>query len=219
VAFHAALTGHLVLSTLHTNSAIAAITRLRDMGLASYVIADAMMGVVAQRLVRRLCPHCRVEQTPDPAMRQALKIAPEEFTAYKSGGCAKCNHLGYKGRVGVYEIFPVDPEIKQMIHRDATEPELLHTARMTGMTTLLDDALAKVKAGLTTCEEVLRVFGPQNTVEIVCPHCQALMDQRHPFCPYCGRPSITTCDRCKQLLARDWRFCPQCGAGVGKAED
>jgi type II secretory ATPase GspE/PulE/Tfp pilus assembly ATPase PilB-like protein/FixJ family two-component response regulator/RNA polymerase subunit RPABC4/transcription elongation factor Spt4 len=221
VALHAALTGHLVLSTLHTNSAIAAITRLRDMGLAPYVIADALMGVVAQRLVRRLCPHCRVEDRPDPEMLRSLKIPSADFDFFKGAGCSKCNHLGYKGRIGVYEIFQVDPEIKQMIHRDATEPELLHTARLTGMTTLLDDAVAKLKAGLTTCEEVLRVFGPQNTVEIACPHCNALMDQRHPFCPYCGRPSNVTCDQCKQLLAKDWRFCPRCGAGVGvgKAED
>jgi type II secretory ATPase GspE/PulE/Tfp pilus assembly ATPase PilB-like protein/DNA-binding NarL/FixJ family response regulator/RNA polymerase subunit RPABC4/transcription elongation factor Spt4 len=220
VAFHAALTGHLVLSTLHTNSAIAAITRLRDMGLAPYVIADALMGVVAQRLVRRICPHCRTQETPDPSILHALKIPAGAFACFKGSGCAKCNQLGYKGRTGVYEIFQVDPEIKQMIHRDATEPELLHTARLTGMTTLLDDAVEKIKAGLTTCEEVLRVFGPQNTVEIACPHCQALMDQRHPFCPYCGRPTIVACACCKQLLAKDWRFCPRCGAGgVGKAEE
>ncbi|RJQ80076.1 MAG: response regulator [Desulfobacteraceae bacterium] len=219
VAFHAALTGHLVLSTLHTNSSIASITRLRDMGLASFVIADALMGVVAQRLVRRICPHCRVEDLPDRDMLGALKIVSPDFTFYKGAGCSKCNKTGYKGRIGVYEIFQVDAEVKRMIHRDATEPELLHAAQLTGMTTLLDDAVAKIKGGLTSCEEVLRVFGPQNTLEITCPHCSALMEQRYPFCPYCGKEIVRTCGRCHQLLAKDWGHCPSCGRSLAEQTD
>ena len=211
VALHAALTGHLVLSTLHTNSSIASITRLRDMGLESYVIADAIVGVLAQRLVRQICPHCRVEDQPDPNILRSLKIIGASFPVFKGTGCDKCNHSGYKGRIGVYEIFAVDAEIKRMIHQGATEPELLHAARLTGMTTLLDDAVAKLKKGITTCEEILRVFGPQNTAEIACPHCSSLMEQRHRFCPYCGRELIRTCPQCQHLLAKDWRHCPQCG--------
>jgi RNA polymerase subunit RPABC4/transcription elongation factor Spt4 len=79
------------------------------------------------------------------------------------------------------------------------------------MTTLLDDAVEKLKNGITTCEEILRVFGPQNTAEIACPHCDGLMEQRHRFCPYCGRELVRTCEHCQQLLARDWRHCPKCG--------
>lgn len=211
VAFHAALTGHLVLSTLHTNSSIAAITRLRDMGLASYVISDALTGVVAQRLVRRICPHCREEQTPDCEMLRALKLESAQTKFYKGSGCNRCNQTGYKGRIGVYEIFYVDPEIKQLIHQNATEQELLHTAQLTGMTTLLEDAIGKATAGLTTCEEILRVLGPQNTIEICCSHCKRLMVQRYPYCPYCGTATMHTCRQCNHLLAHDWQFCPACG--------
>jgi len=220
VAFHAALTGHLVLSTLHTNSSIAAITRLRDMGLAPYVIADALTGVLAQRLVRCVCPTCRTEQTPDPQILRALKLTAMDGPFYHGTGCSRCNHTGYKGRIGIYEIFQVDSDIKQMIHRDATEQELLRTARLAGMTTLMEDAIAKVKAGVTTCEEILRVFGPQNSVEIECPNCHALMAERYPFCPFCGQETIRTCQKCSQWLPGDWKFCPFCGhtAPCGKPQ-
>jgi type II secretory ATPase GspE/PulE/Tfp pilus assembly ATPase PilB-like protein/FixJ family two-component response regulator/RNA polymerase subunit RPABC4/transcription elongation factor Spt4 len=211
VAFHSAMTGHLVLSTLHTNSACASITRLRDMGLQSYVIADAIVGIIAQRLVRQICPHCRTQDQPDPELLQALKIAHAGLVTYKGAGCDKCNRSGYKGRIGVYEILQVDQEIKRMIHQEATEPEILHAARLTNMTTLLEDAIEKLKQGVTSCEEVLRVFGPQNTVEISCSYCNAVMEQRHRFCPYCGRELARFCGKCAQLLVDDWRYCPQCG--------
>jgi RNA polymerase subunit RPABC4/transcription elongation factor Spt4 len=138
----------------------------------------------------------------------------KNFTAFKGAGCDRCNQTGYQGRIGVYEIFQVDAEIKRMIHQDATEPELLHAARLTGMTTLLDDATTKIRNGVTTCEEVLRVFGPQNTTQIACIHCSALMEQRYHFCPYCGKALIRLCRQCDQLLARDWQHCPQCGISV-----
>ena len=217
VAFHAALTGHLVLSTLHTNSSIAAITRLRDMGIKPYIISDALTGVIAQRLVRKICNRCKVPDTPDPETLRALKIAETDFEAYRGNGCDHCNNNGYRGRIGVYEIFQVDTEIKRMIHQDATEPELLHAARLTGMTTLLEDAVQKIRQGITTCDEVLRVFGPQNTTQISCVHCSALMEQRYPFCPYCGKSLVRICPQCGQLLARDWQHCPQCGICVNNA--
>jgi len=211
VAFHAAMTGHLVLSTLHTNSSIAAITRLRDMGIAPYVISDALVGVIAQRLVRKICSHCRSEIPSDPDLLRSIKIQDKNFRTFKGAGCDHCNNGGYKGRIGIYEIFQVDGEIKRMIHQDATEPELLHAARITGMTTMLDDAIKKIEKGVTTCEEVLRVFGPQNTSQISCKHCGGLMEQRHHFCPYCGRELIRRCKQCDQLLANDWHHCPACG--------
>ncbi len=217
VAFHSAMTGHLVLSTLHTNSSIASITRLRDMGLESYVIADAIAGVIAQRLVRKICIHCRVQHLPDDEMLRSLKIVSPDFQVFKGSGCSKCNNSGYKGRIGVYEIFYVDAEIKRMIHQGATEPELLHAARLTGMKTLIEDAIEKLKQGITTCEEILRVFGPQNTAEITCPHCDASLEQRHRFCPYCGKELVRICKKCDQLLTKDWRYCPRCSTTVSSA--
>ncbi|MCJ8501487.1 ATPase, T2SS/T4P/T4SS family [Desulfatitalea alkaliphila] len=219
VAFHSAMTGHLVLSTLHTNSSIGAITRLRDMGLASYVIADALVGVIAQRLVRKICPHCREPERPAPGMLRSLKIAVSEFQAFKGAGCRHCHNSGYRGRIGVYELFVVDGELKRMIHQDATEPELLHAARLTGMRTLLDDAIGKISAGVTTCEEVLRVLGPQNAAEIACPFCRSPMEQRHPYCPFCGRELVRTCPQCNQLLARDWRHCARCGVPLSPVSE
>jgi type II secretory ATPase GspE/PulE/Tfp pilus assembly ATPase PilB-like protein/FixJ family two-component response regulator len=184
VAFHAALTGHLVLTTLHTNSSVASITRLRNIGMKAYVISDALVGIIAQRLVRRICPHCKSDDDPSEETLNALKIFEKDFMSKKGSGCEHCNQTGYKGRIGVYEVFQIDGEIKKKIHRDATDTELLESAKQTGMTTLLDDAMLKVKAGITTCEEVLRVFGPQDVLAISCPLCGAHMEERFQWGSY-----------------------------------
>lgn len=210
VAFHAALTGHLVLSTLHTNSAIAAITRLLDMGIKSYVMADALTGIIAQRLVRRICTHCRTEDQPDENSLRALKIYNSSFHAQKGKGCRHCNQTGYKGRVGAFEIFIVDSELRRMIRANASEAELMRTAEQSGMQTLLKDAIAKIEAGQTTVEEVLRVFGPQNTLEILCEQCHAVLAERFHFCPHCGHAVTPQCDNCGKLVDTRWHFCPDC---------
>ncbi len=210
VAFHAALTGHLVLSTLHTNSAIASITRLLDMGIKPYVIADALIGIIAQRLVRRICPHCKTVDKPSPEMLHALKIYNRRISAQKGTGCRKCNNSGYKGRLGIFEIFAIDNELRRMVRSNASEAELMRSARQSGMTPLLEDAIGKIEAGLTTCEEVLRVFGPQNTVEIPCGNCGRLLEERYAYCPYCGGAVTLLCKQCGKFMSKDWKFCPQC---------
>jgi type II secretory ATPase GspE/PulE/Tfp pilus assembly ATPase PilB-like protein/FixJ family two-component response regulator/RNA polymerase subunit RPABC4/transcription elongation factor Spt4 len=221
VAFHAALTGHLVLSTLHTNSAIASITRLLDMGIKSYVMADALIGIIAQRLVRRICPHCSADDEPAPNVLHALKIYNRRITAKKGTGCRKCNNSGYKGRLGIFEIFSIDNELRRMVRANASEAELMRSAQQSGMTTLLDDAIAKVEAGLTTCEEVLRVFGPQNTVEIPCRQCGLVLAERYAYCPYCGASVTRVCQRCGKFMDEQWQFCPHCKtpAGTGHPSD
>lgn len=212
VAFHAALTGHLVLSTLHTNSAISSVTRLRDMGIKPYVISDALIGVIAQRLVRRICVHCKTPYQPDEEILHSLGIYGQSITTYKGEGCNRCNKTGYRGRIGVYEIFQIDDEIKRMIHRDATEPELMHSAKMSGMKTLLDDAIKKISIGLTTCEEVIRVFGPKNVLEIRCSHCGVILEDRYHFCPLCGFELTRSCHSCGRYMLNNWRVCPECGS-------
>ena len=214
VAFHAALTGHLVLSTLHTNGAIASITRLLDMGIKSYVMADALIGIIAQRLVRRICPHCKAPDQPSEQMLRALRIYNRTLTAQKGMGCRRCNQTGYKGRIGVYEIFVVDNELRRMIRGNASEGELMRSARQSGMATLLDDAIAKVEAGFTTCEEVLRVFGPQNALEIPCGGCGAILAERFQFCPFCGHVVTPQCASCGSLISDGWYFCPNCRTQV-----
>ena len=216
VAFHAALTGHLVLSTLHTNSSIGSITRLRDMGIKSYVISEALMGVVAQRLVRRICLHCKEDDDPSEEVLRGLKLDRKslDFQPKKGAGCEQCNQSGYSGRTGIFEVFQIDGELKKMIHRDATETELMYAARWGGMTTLLEDAIDKVKAGITACDEILRVLGPQNTLEIPCTQCGAHLEERFQFCPFCGGAIVLRCAGCGKFLDSTWKACPHCGEKV-----
>jgi type II secretory ATPase GspE/PulE/Tfp pilus assembly ATPase PilB-like protein/FixJ family two-component response regulator len=217
VACHAALTGHLVLSTLHTNGAVASITRLLDMGIKSYVLADALNGIIAQRLVRRVCPHCRIEDQPDPQTLRALRIYDRQIQSFKGRGCRKCNNSGYKGRLGIFEIFLVDGELRRMIRANVSESELMRSAKQSGMNTLLEDAIAKIESGLTTCEEVLRVFGPQNTLEIPCSQCGAVLEERYRFCPQCGASITPQCDSCGRMISQGWRFCAHCRNPVNEA--
>jgi type II secretory ATPase GspE/PulE/Tfp pilus assembly ATPase PilB-like protein/RNA polymerase subunit RPABC4/transcription elongation factor Spt4 len=216
VAFHASLTGHLVLSTLHTNSSIASITRLLDMGVKPYVIADALIGIIAQRLVRRICSHCIVEDKPPSHILHSLKIYKGRIRTQKGAGCRKCHNTGYKGRLGIFEIFIVDGEMRRMMRSNASEGELMRSAKQSGMTTLLDDAVRKIDNGMTTCEEVLRVFGPQNTIEIPCGQCGSILEERYPYCPYCGAQVTKLCAKCGHFIADDWRFCPNCKTPEGE---
>lgn len=216
IAFHAALTGHLVLSTLHTNGSVASITRLRDMGIQPYVLCDALIGIIAQRLVRRSCPDCLCDDPVSEQMIRALNLDPghHEIRFKKGTGCPSCHQTGYIGRIGLFEVFPVNGEIKQLIHSGAGEGELLRTARMLGMTTLLEDGIEKIKAGLTTCEEVLRVLGPQNTLNMVCPHCNQSLSERFDHCYHCGGALSFRCRVCKHYLEPVWTACPYCGTMV-----
>jgi general secretion pathway protein E len=153
IAMQASLTGHLVLSTLHTNDAATAITRLIDMGIEPFMVASTLSAVLAQRLVRRICPHCREEYRPD---REYAGITLPE-TLYRGRGCEKCFQLGTTGRTGIYELLPIDAELCSMIIRRTSTQEIKEYAIARGMRTLRDDGLEKAFAGVTTLEEVLRV--------------------------------------------------------------
>jgi type IV pilus assembly protein PilB len=158
VALKAALTGHLVLGTLHTNSAAATVTRLRDMGVAPYLVAATLRVAVAQRLVRRLCPHCRA---PRPlALREALAIGQPELAGqpvHEPVGCVYCAGRGYAGRLGLYELLELDAEAAAAIAEGLSEAGLVERARRSGDASLLDDAVAKLLSGDTSAAEVLRV--------------------------------------------------------------
>ncbi|MBZ0096316.1 MAG: Flp pilus assembly complex ATPase component TadA [Sulfuricella sp.] len=163
VALHAALTGHLVYSTLHTNSAVATIARLFDLGLKPYVLATALEGIIAQRLVRRICDDCSEPVTPAPELLARLGPLFEaaKITAFRGKGCAKCNGTGYRGRLGIYEVLEPDEKMRDLIASGASILEMTKLARQIGATPMVEDARGKVNAGLTTLEEVLRVLGPQ----------------------------------------------------------
>lgn len=158
IAIQSALTGHLVLSTLHTNSAAATITRLLDMGIESYLIASTLVAVAAQRLVRRLCPHCKQVYTPEEEILKRFGLTTssiQKATFYRAQGCEECNQTGYKGRLALFEVMEVSNTIARLAMERADTNVIEKQARAEGMTLLFEDGLRKVMLGLTTLEEVL----------------------------------------------------------------
>lgn len=157
IAVQASLTGHLVLSTLHTNTALGAITRLTDMGVEPFLISSSLIAVMAQRLVRVLCPHCKKPYEADAAEKQMLDTQESDsLTLFKADGCESCNYQGYRGRAGIYEYIEVDDNIRRLIHDRASEQALVEYARQT-CPSIREDGKRRVLKGETTLEEVLRV--------------------------------------------------------------
>ncbi|HKT83299.1 MAG TPA: ATPase, T2SS/T4P/T4SS family [Solirubrobacterales bacterium] len=158
IAIEAALTGHLMLTTLHTNDAPGAITRLTKMGIEAFLTASAVDCVVAQRLARKLCSHCKQRTiVPPQALADAEIRVGGELEAYEPVGCSRCNQSGYRGRVGIYSVMRMSERIKEMVVAQVPEAEIAATAREEGMFTLREDGVAKVRSGLTSLEEVIRV--------------------------------------------------------------
>ncbi|HYG78445.1 MAG TPA: ATPase, T2SS/T4P/T4SS family [Planctomycetota bacterium] len=158
IAIEAALTGHLVFATLHTNDAPSALTRLVDMGMAPFLVASSVQAVQAQRLVRTICPDCKAPDTMDPAKLKAVGLREEQYMGkqlYRGTGCATCKERGFKGRKGIYEIMVMNSRLREMCFKKATTDALREQARRDGMNTLLDDGLRKVLDGWTTLEEVM----------------------------------------------------------------
>ncbi|MEK7500820.1 MAG: ATPase, T2SS/T4P/T4SS family, partial [Patescibacteria group bacterium] len=170
VALHAALTGHLVFSTLHTNNAVGAIPRFLDLNAKPPILASALNAVIAQRLVRRLCPQCKKETSLDPAKTEQVKKElfdsefvenvfawPKETKIYQAVGCEHCGGTGYKGRIGVFETLLVDDEMEKLVGQNPTNQLVLAQAKKAGFVTMYQDGLMRVLAGETTLEEVERV--------------------------------------------------------------
>jgi general secretion pathway protein E len=161
-AIQAALTGHLVFSTLHTNDAPSSITRLSDLGVERFLISSTLVGTMAQRLLRRICPHCMAERylTPDEVTTLRLAVPPGKKVKVKEGeGCFECRGTGYLGRTGIFEMLPMDDAVKNLIIQGADVPEIKREAIKNGMRTLRQSALRKLAEGITTFEEVVRVTG------------------------------------------------------------
>lgn len=158
IAVQASITGHLVVSTLHTNSSASTITRLEDMGVEPYLIADSIVGVIAQRLVRRLCPECKKPRMANAEELEILGADPEEkVQIYEPCGCSKCDHMGYKGRIGVYEIMEMTPALKRIISKEGTVEEIKDQAMKEGMHTLRMSAAEYVRQGITSVAEMVKV--------------------------------------------------------------
>ena len=216
IAFRAAMTGHLVLSTLHTNDAAATITRLFNLGLAPYLVSSALLGILSQRLVRRNCPDCLEPDRPEPALLRrypflvpALGSAPAVFL-HRSRGCPACRGTGGAGREGVFELLTVSPAVREAILGRASETELRTLTVSAGMATLLDCALHKVREGKVSLEELLRVV-PCEVGTRGCPRCDYPLEQAFRYCPGCAAPLVRECGFCRQELQKTWRICPRCG--------
>jgi len=157
ISVQASLTGHLVLSTLHTNTAVGAVTRLVDMGVEPFLIASSLIGVLAQRLVRRLCPTCKQLHEPDEAELELLGLKPDDdYQLFAPKGCPDCDQIGYRGRIGIYELIDMDDGLRRLIHDQVSENELVDHARKTTRS-LMHSGFDRVLQGETTLDEVFRV--------------------------------------------------------------
>jgi type IV pilus assembly protein PilB len=168
IAIQAALTGHLVFSTLHTNDAPSAITRLIDMGVKPFLVASSIQAIMAQRLVRVICKKCKVvDDDPDPQLLQSLQITPEDIAKHpphKGAGCSQCQGTGYKGRIAIFEMFEMNNEIRELAFQRAPTTELRKAAKASGMKTLMEDGRLKVFNGTTTPDEVVRITQTEGAV-------------------------------------------------------
>ena len=192
IAMRASQTGHLVLSTMHTNDSVSAITRLLDLGIPGFLIASSVTGIIAQRLVRKLC-ECHTERPVAPEMIARMVEADITNIPKRMSfpvGCQLCDNTGYKGRVGIYELLPIDDQLAALIRSTGKDEELRNMARSKGFRLMQEDALDKVRNGITTLEEVLRVipFGKSRNLQCSCGKPLA---PNFTFCPYCGVPANT----------------------------
>ena len=216
VGFQAAMTGHLVLTTLHTNSAVAAIARLYDLDVDPSILATSLTLVIAQRLVRRICDQCRESYLPDATTAVKVGLTATDGPVFRGRGCSACGGTGFSGRVGIYEFFRPNNTIRKLISNRSSENDLRAAARQSGMKTLREDALDKVKAGITSPDEVLRVVQVDES-ETPCMHCGALIESDFSTCPYCLSSLKKTCAGCGQELKLEWKACPYCNKSVADA--
>ncbi|MEE9613631.1 MAG: ATPase, T2SS/T4P/T4SS family [Thermodesulfobacteriota bacterium] len=193
IGHQAAMTGHMVLSTLHTNDAVSTVTRLRNMDVPKYMIAGALNGIVAQRLLRRICSECKEEYVPTAEELERLGCDGKSgVKLFRGKGCGNCNGTGYKGRIGAYEVMTFNEKLRDMIIEEAGEQDLRREAMAEGMTLIHEDGIDKVLQGITTPEELMRVIyiAPKKSKKEhpKCPACFKDADPEWVACPYCAAP-------------------------------
>jgi len=216
LALKASMTGHLVLTTLHTNSAVAALTRLVDMGAEPFLVASSLTASIAQRLVRRPCPTCAEPYTPDPLLLGLLGLVPADLvgaTPRKGSGaaCQDCGGTGYRGRTAVYEVLTVDEPMRQILMKDPTEAAISAQALSSGMVTLRASAIIKAMRGQTSFEEALRVTHADHTGGNACGVCERPVTADMVVCPWCAATlDRGNCVHCARKLEAEWRICPWC---------
>ena len=219
IAVRAAQKRQLVLAALHADSAAAALSQLAAMSVEPSLIASSVIGVVAQRLVRRLCVTCRRQYTPDPETLRGLSIpdaSAAEMVFYHAVGCDQCHHTGFHGRIALYEVMRITDEVRRLIVQNAGEDVVRQAALDAGMVPLGEDGLGKVKAGVTTADELLRVLNEVRQERIACPECGAAVSVDFNVCPRCAHRLSGGCHKCGRALQADWQCCPYCAATAHK---
>ncbi len=214
IAFRASVTGHLVLSTVHTNDAAGAVTRLVDLGLEPFMVASALVGVVSIRLVRVICARCKATHEVDSSTLNRLggAVATEgNVTLYRGSGCPTCRQTGFSGRTGIFEALEVDDAMRSHIVRGAAEGELRTLALLAGMRPIGEDGLEKALRGTTTLEEVTRVVYLAEQGVKLCSSCNTIVSQDFEYCHTCGHFVGEHCSSCQRRVEAQWAFCPKCG--------
>jgi len=215
IAFRASVTGHLVLSTVHTNDAAGAVTRLVDLGLEPFMVSSALVGVVSMRLVRVLCPRCRESyeaSSTNMGRMHGVANGAETVTLYRGRGCPNCHETGYHGRTGIFEVLTIDDAVRNLVVQGSADAAVRQAAIENGMRTIGEDGLQKVLGGMTTLEEVSRMIYLAEAVARVCGHCQAVLGEEFEYCPSCGMFVGDHCEHCRRRMNPAWDFCPHCGA-------
>ncbi len=222
LALQASLTGHLVLTTLHTNDAVSALTRLVDMGIEPFLVASSLSMVVAQRLVRRPCPACAAAYMPSPRVLTVLGLTEHDLddaTPLRGRGCGDCGGTGYRGRTGIFEVLPITAGVRAILLRTPNEAALAAAARAANMITLRAAGLAKARRGETTFEEVLRVTQVDLAGGRKCSSCDRAVGDDMVACPWCATTiDQGHCTGCARPLDPGWKICPWCRADAAITE-
>jgi type IV pilus assembly protein PilB len=221
IAFRASVTGHLVLSTMHTNDAAGAVTRLIDLGLEPFMVASSLLSVTAIRLVRTLCPKCKEPFEADAAHLNRLSSANAggKVTLYRGSGCPNCNNTGFRGRTGIFEILEVNDGMRALISQGASDSAIRQAAVENGMKSIGEDGLRKALEGRTTVDEVTRVVYLADSTPKMCPQCQTVLSKDYEYCTSCGEFVGEHCEKCKRRTLAEWSFCPFCGHHGTKEHD
>ncbi|HTM58336.1 MAG TPA: ATPase, T2SS/T4P/T4SS family, partial [Candidatus Udaeobacter sp.] len=220
IAFRASITGHLVLTTVHTNDAASAVTRLIDLGLEPFMVSSSLLGVVSMRLVRTLCPRCReVYEANASNLNRLIPGNREDGTValHRGRGCSHCHSTGYHGRTGLFEVLEVDEQLRSLVNANSPDGLLRQAAIEAGMRSIGEDGLKKVLSGQTTLEEVSRVVYLADQTGKVCGSCKSILSRDYEYCPSCGEFVGDHCESCRHRLQASWTYCPHCGADSPRA--
>ena len=217
IAIESSLTGHLVLTSFHASSTVATITRLTEMGIEPFLIASSIIGILAQRLIRRVCQSCSKNFTPSVELLNQMNISdiignPEKLIFKQAVGCSLCNYTGYKGRIGIFELLTINDAIRDYIIQKQSSHVIRSIAIKNGMKPLNYQAVDFLKQGVTTLEEAYPILiSAEEAFSLPCPQCGQVISRDFAKCPYCQYALKEFCSECGFEVNSEWTSCPKCG--------